>query len=106
MKITTIYQLKEYKKEQGAKGSGAKKQTKEATTSALNDPRMEFKIATINLCLGLNSKKNLIKETIHFDKIYLFCMQETEIIKNLNHDLLSFPGYSIEMENKCKKLFL
>ena len=60
---------------------------------------MEFKIATINLCLGLNSKKNLIKETILYEKIDLLCMQETEINKNLDHDLLSFPGYSIETEN-------
>ena len=26
-------------------------------------------------------------------------MHETEIIKNLDHDLFSFPGYSIETEN-------
>ena len=30
--------------------------------ACLYNPRMEFKIATINLCLGLNSQKNLIKE--------------------------------------------
>ena len=44
-----------------------------ATTSALNNPRMQFKIATINLCLGLNSKKNLIKETTLYEKIDLLC---------------------------------
>ena len=52
-----------------------------------------------NLCLELNSKKNSIKETIHYEKIDLICMHETEIIKNLDHDLFSFPGYSIETEN-------
>ena len=33
------------------------------------------------------------------EKIDLLCMQETDINKNLDHNLLSFPGYSIEMEN-------
>ena len=32
-------------------------------------------------CLGLQNKKNLIKETILNEKINLLCMQETEINK-------------------------
>ena len=40
---------------------------------------MECKIATLNLCLGLKSKKNLIKETILHERIDIPCMQETEI---------------------------
>ena len=58
--------------------------------------KMEFKIATINLCLGLQNKKNLIKETILNEKINLLCMQETELNQNLDHNLLLFPGFSIE----------
>ena len=34
-----------------------------------------------------------------YEKIYILCLQETEINKNLNHDLLSFPGFGIETEN-------
>ena len=33
------------------------------------------------------------------EKINLLCMQETEINKNLDYNLLSFPGYSRETEN-------
>ena len=40
-----------------------------------------------------NDFVNTIKETILYEKIDLLCMQETEIDKNLDHDLLSFPGY-------------
>ena len=60
---------------------------------------MDFKIATLYLCLGLNSTKNLIKETILREKIDILCMQETEINKNLDYNLLSFPGFTIETEN-------
>ena len=42
---------------------------------------------------------NLIKETILPEKIDILCMQETEINKNLDHNLLSFPGFTIETEN-------
>ena len=61
--------------------------------------KMEIKVATLNLCLGLQNKKNLIKETILNEKINLLCMQESEINKNLDHSLLSFPGFNIETEN-------
>ena len=54
---------------------------------------------TLNLCLGLQNKKNLIKETILNEKINILCMQETEINKNLDQNLLSFPGFAIETEN-------
>ena len=54
---------------------------------------------TLNLCLGLPAKKNLIKETILHEKIDILSMQETEINFNLGHSLLSFPEYSIEVEN-------
>ena len=30
-------------------------------------------------------------------------MQETELNKNLNHNLLSFPGFAIETENNTLK---
>ena len=58
----------------------------------------QIKLATLNLCQGLQSKKYLIKETILNDQIDVLFMQETEIKSNLNHQLLSFPGYNIEAE--------
>ena len=64
-----------------------------------NKLKMEIKIATLNLCLGLQNKKKRIKETILNEKINILCMQETEINKKLDHNLLSFPGFAIETEN-------
>ena len=42
---------------------------------------MEIKIGTLNLCLGLQSKKELVKQTILLEKIDILCMQETELNK-------------------------
>ena len=53
----------------------------------------------LNLCLGLQSRKNLVKETILYEKIDILRLQETEINKNLDHNLLSFPSFGIESEN-------
>ena len=62
----------------------------------------KIKIATLNLCLGIQAKKNLIKETIKTEKIDILCMQEIEVKNNLDCNLLSFPGYSIEVEKNTK----
>ena len=51
-----------------------------------------------NFSQGLQLKKNIVKETIIFNKIDILCLQETEINPNLNHNLLSFPGYGVEVE--------
>ena len=68
----------------------------------INFNQMDIKIATLNLCLGLQSKKNIVKETIIDEKIDILSMQETEINPNLNHNLLSFPGYVIETETNSE----
>ena len=59
--------------------------------------KMDIKIGTLNLSQGLQLKKNIVKETIIFNKIDILCMQETEINPNLDHNLLSFPGYGVEV---------
>ena len=59
---------------------------------------MDIKVATFNFCLRLQAKKNLFKETILYENIDILCMQGTEINKNFDHNLLSFPNYSIETE--------
>ena len=57
-----------------------------------------IKIASINLCLGLQAPKNIIKEMILENNIDILCMQETQIQINLDHNCLSFPNYNIEVE--------
>ena len=59
---------------------------------------IKINIATLNLCQGLQLKKNLVKELIIRDQIDVLCMQETQINLNIDHNLLSFPGYTIETE--------
>ena len=43
-------------------------------------------------------KKNLVKELILHEQIDILYMQETQINYNIDHNLLSFPGYTIETE--------
>ena len=77
-------------------------ETKTASMSTPNPIRMDIKVATLNLCLGLQAKKNIVKETIINEKIDILSMQETEINPKLNHNLLSFPGYAVEIESNSK----
>ena len=44
------------------------------------ETRMDIKRATLNVGLGLQAKKNLVKETILSENIDILCMQEAEII--------------------------
>ncbi len=60
-------------------------------------------IATWNVCLGLSSKKELVKDYIIENKITVCCLQETELDPNLNENLLTFPGYSLEVERNDVK---
>ena len=63
-----------------------------------------IKIATWNLCLGLASKKELVKHYILESNIAVCCLQETEQDTNINEDLLTFPAYLVEVEqNDVKK---
>ena len=60
---------------------------------------MQIKIATLKLCQGLPSKKNLVKETIINENIDILSMQEAQINFNFDHNLLHFPGYFKSVEN-------
>ena len=62
----------------------------------------EIKISSLNLCLGLQAKKNIVKQTVLHEEIDIMSYQETEINFNLDHKLLSFPGFSIETENNSQ----
>ena len=78
------------------------KATKIESMSHPKEPKMDIKISTLNLCLGLQTKKNLVKETILSENIDILFMQESEINFNLDHNLLSFPGYLIETESNSQ----
>ena len=63
-----------------------------------------LKIATLNLCLGLKFKKDLVKNIIMENKIEILVMQETEVEPDFYMDLLNIPGYGFEsVNNRFKK---
>ena len=65
---------------------------------------MPIKIGTLNLCLGLPNKKEIVKGIINDEKIDVLCLQETEIEINVDRNLMSFPGYLYESESNSISL--
>jgi hypothetical protein len=63
---------------------------------------MTFKISSLNLCLGLPNKKNLVKNLLNSENIDVLCLQETELLYNLDHNLMSLNGYVFEAEINCE----
>ena len=63
-----------------------------------------IKIATLNLCLGLKFKKDLVKDILMYEKIDILLMQETEINSNFDMELLDIPGYVLEVEKNDSKM--
>ena len=61
------------------------------------------KIGTLNLCLGLRSKKEEVKRLIIENDIDILCVQETEIPSSYPIELLTFKGYNYENENNDLK---
>ena len=51
-----------------------------------------LKIATLNLCLGLKFKKDLVKNILLENEIDVLSLQETEIESDFDCELLSIPG--------------
>ena len=64
---------------------------------------MSIKIASLNLCLGLPNKKNLVKQLILNNNIDVLCLQETEIENNIDHNLMSFNNFNYESESNNKR---
>ena len=62
-----------------------------------------LKIATLNLCLGLKYKKDLVKNYLYSEEIDILAVQETEIEKDFNCDLLSIKGFKYEYEENLFK---
>ena len=59
---------------------------------------MVLKISTLNLCLGLPNKKDLVKTMLIKEKIDVLCLQETELPYNLDHSLMSLVDFQYESE--------
>ena len=64
---------------------------------------MAIKIGSLNLCLGLPNKKNLVKQLIINNDIDVLCLQETEIEYNFDHNLMSFANFNYESESNDKR---
>ena len=60
---------------------------------------MTIKIATWNLCLGLTNKKDIVYEELKQKEIDICLLQEVEIKKDYDKELLSSRHYKIEVEN-------
>jgi exonuclease III len=61
------------------------------------------KIATWNLCLGLVSKKDYVINTLKKEEIDICMMQEAEIKRDYDRNLLSDKEYKIEVEVSTDK---
>ena len=62
-----------------------------------------MKIGTLNLCLGLKSKKEDVKELILGNQIDILCLQEVEVETGYDSALLEFRGYNFEVEKNTLK---
>ena len=59
---------------------------------------MSIKLASWNVCLGLKNKKETVYEEIKERNIDICLLQEVEILKDYDKDLLTSKDYNIEVE--------
>ena len=59
----------------------------------------KIKIASWNLCLGLQNKKDYINHKLNLENIDICCLQECEIPVALEDKHLTLENYKIEIEN-------
>ena len=52
-----------------------------------------IKIATLNLCLGLKNKRDLIKDILVRNKIDILALQETELEPSLDLNLVNIISH-------------
>ena len=62
-----------------------------------------IKIATWNLCLRLQHKKDYIRTILYDYEIEIPNLQETEIPGNLDSKTLNMPNYELEIEKNMGK---
>ena len=63
----------------------------------------DLKIGTLNLCLGLPNKKDMVVEMLRLNKLNVCWLQETEIPENFPENILNFNGYDLELETNKEK---
>ena len=66
------------------------------------DKLNKYQNGILNLCLGL--KKDEVKPIITENKIDILCLQVTELDSGFPTNILSFKGYTLEMESNANKL--
>ena len=49
------------------------------------------------------NKKDYVSQMLLNEKIDICCLQEIELKNDVDHELLSFPGYSLMVENNNVK---
>ena len=54
---------------------------------------MDFKIASINLCLGLENRRIDVENLLIENEIMILCLQEVEIESNFDLKNLKLKGY-------------
>ena len=65
--------------------------------------KTKLKIASWNLCLGLQHKKDYVKKLLNDNNIEILNLQETEIPADISTKTLEIPNYSIEVEKSMSK---
>ena len=60
-------------------------------------------IASLNLCLGLPNKKDILTELLRKNNVDICALQETEIPKNFPESVLSCGGFVLELEQNTDK---
>ena len=65
--------------------------------------KVELKIATLNLCLGLKNKRTELEKLIVANNIKILYLQEVEVESNLDPKLLSLKNFHFELETNSVK---
>ena len=73
------------------------------TTPILMNDKMNMKIASWNLCLGLPNKKDIVIDYLKANNVKICCLQETEIDVNFPEAELSCKNFNLELEENSSK---
>ena len=63
----------------------------------------QVKIGTLNLCLGLQNKKDSVISLLVENNVDVCGLQETEIPINFPEYVFNSGGFSLELENNTEK---
>ena len=65
--------------------------------------KVELKIATLKLCLGLKNKRIEVEKLLVANNIKILCLQEVKVEINLDPKLLSLKNFQFELETNSVK---